>query len=247
MNPPISQCEEPIPERFRTTDWSTIRRAVHHSHAGNGSALNQLCTLYWKPLYYFARRNGHSPEESQDLTQGFFATVIEKGYFHSADRQRGRFRNFILAAFQNFLRNRRTSNHCAKRGGAYQFVSLDTKTAEIDYSQEHFQTVSAATLFDRTWAVALVGAALNELKAEFSRAGKALQYSILEPFFTDPGEMTYADAAEALGLSEAAIRVAVHRARTRYGKLLRKEVAATVGEESEVDDELRYLLAVLSG
>ena len=246
MDRPISQCEEPVPERFRTTDWSTVRRAVHNSHAGRGSALNQLCTLYWKPLYYFARRNGHSPEESEDLTQGFFAIVLEKSYFHSADRQRGRFRTFIMAAFQNFLRNGRAYRLCAKRGGLYRFVSLDTETAEIDYSRETFRPDTAAVLFDRTWAVTLVGTALNELRTEFSRAGKALQFSILEPFFTNPGEISYADAAEALVLSEAAVRVAVHRARTRYGKLLRKVVAATVTNESEIDDELRYLLAVLS-
>jgi DNA-directed RNA polymerase specialized sigma24 family protein len=246
MNRSISQYEEPVAAHFHTTDWSTVRKAVHKSHAARGSALDQLCTLYWKPLYYFARRNGHSPEESQDLTQGFFAIVIEKSYFQSADQQRGRFRTFILAAFQNFVRNGRAYRLRAKRGGSYSFVPLDTHTAEIAYSQEHYRPDTAPILFDRTWAVTLVGTALDELRAEFARVGKAPQFCILEPFFTNPGEISYADAADALHLSEAAVRVAVHRARTRYGKLLRKVVAATVSDDSEVDDELRYLLAVLS-
>lgn len=232
---------------FRTTDWATVRKAAHASSPGNYTALGNICGWYWKSLYAFARRKGRTPEEAQDLTQGFFAVLLEKNYLSSACCDRGRFRTFLLAAFENFLRNDWTCRRTLKRGGSTTFVSLDFGDAEHSYQQEPADKHSPVTLFERKWAMSLLETVLERLRNEFLKAGRAEQFEALEPFLSSIKQpASYEDAAAKLKLSEAAVRVAVHRLRIRYGKLLRQAVAETLADPNDVDDELRHLLAALS-
>jgi RNA polymerase sigma-70 factor (ECF subfamily) len=233
---------------FRTTDWGAVHKAGHVNSPDKSLALDHICGWYWKPLYSFARRKGHTPEEAQDLTQGFFAVLLEKNYLSSADRSRGRFRTFLLAAFENFLRNHWAHQNALKRGGCVTFVPLDLEVAENSYQKESIDHQCASTYFERRWAISLLENVLERVRTEFTKAGKATQFTVLESFLSSTQESpSYSEAAQTLNLSETAVRVAVHRLRVRYGKLLRQAVAETLADPGDVDDELRHLLAVLSG
>jgi RNA polymerase sigma-70 factor (ECF subfamily) len=233
---------------FRTTDWGIVQRAGHVTSPDKSLALDHICGWYWKPLYAFARRKGHSPEEAQDLTQGFFAVLLEKNYLSSADRARGRFRTFLLSAFENFLRNDWAYQRALKRGGDVTFVPLNLEVAENNYQQERGSHHPPSTLFERRWAISLLESVLERIRVEFTKAGKSSQFVVLEVFLSGTQHSaSYSDAASKLELSETAVRVAVHRLRVRYGKLLRQAVAETLSDPDDVEDELRHLLAVLSG
>jgi RNA polymerase sigma factor (sigma-70 family) len=233
---------------FQTTHWSVVLAAGEPGHPSAQKALAELCRNYWYPLYAFVRRKGRPPEEAQDLTQDFFAVVLDKNYLGDADRERGRFRTFLLAAAENFLRNDWAKRQTLKRGGGISFVPFEAEAAETRYLREPVDDETPEKLFDRRWALGLLEAVMEKLRAEFSRADKKYQFEVLQVFLSgEKHPASYAEVGATLGLSEGAVRVAVHRLRARYGELLRQEIAATLANPKDVDDELRHLFAVLGG
>ncbi len=211
------------------------------------AALETLCRTYWYPLYAYVRRRGYSPEDAQDLTQGFFARLLQKNYPAEADRVKGKFRSFLLLTLNHFLLDERARAHTLKRGGGQVLISLDQPTPEDRYRLEVADNLSPETLFERRWAQTLLDQALLRLRAEFATAGKAEQYEVLKTF--GPGEQTtlsYAEAAGRLGVSEGTVRMMIHRLRQRHRELVREEIAQTVSTAAEIDAELRHLIAVIS-
>jgi DNA-directed RNA polymerase specialized sigma24 family protein len=236
---------EHISRRFPTTSWSLIAKAGHDS-SGAADALSALCAAYWMPVYAFIRRKSYSPEESEDLSQAFFARVLEHGTLLEARRERGRFRSFLLASVTHFLANEWDRSQTRKRGGDYTTLSFDFESGEERYHREPYHELTPEALFARQWAMALLARVLGGLGEEYARRGRSAQFELLKAFLTgdqDRGE--YRQVAEELGMSDAAVRTAVHRLRHRYGELLRQEIAATVVEAEEVDDEIRFLLTAL--
>jgi RNA polymerase sigma-70 factor (ECF subfamily) len=209
------------------------------------SALARLCEIYWYPLYAYVRRQGYSPHDAQDLTQDFFARLLQKAWLDDVERERGRFRAFLLAAMKHFLANARDHARAAKRGGGSAPLPLDEEIAEARYQRESAEHVTAEQLFEQRWAQALLAEVMNRLRQEMEQAGKLRQFEALK--FSLTGEKTaYADVARTLGMSESAVKVAVHRLRSRYRELLRLEIAETVSTPEEINDELRHLFAALS-
>ena len=210
------------------------------------TALARLCEIYWYPLYAFVRRQGDSPHDAQDLTQEFFALLLEKGWLGDVQRERGRFRSFLLAAMKHFLANARDHARAAKRGGGLIALPLDDEIAEARYQRETAEHVSAEQLYDQRWAQALLAQVMTRLRREMEEAGKLAQFEALK--FCLTGEKAlYADVGRKLGINENAVKVAVHRLRSRYRALLRAEISETVATPEEVDDELRHLFVSLSG
>ena len=211
-------------------------------------ALEILCRSYWYPLYAYVRRQGCSPHDAQDLTQDFFATFLAKEYVGAADRERGRFRWFLLASLKHFLANQRDRARAQKRGGGKTHIPLDELTAENRYRLEPSHELTADKLYDRGWAFTVLEEAHAQLREEYTAAGKRERFERLDSFL--PGEestLTYAEAAGQLGLTEAAVKSEIHRLKKRFGALLRSQIAETVADSSEIDDELRHLIGVLSG
>jgi RNA polymerase sigma-70 factor (ECF subfamily) len=209
------------------------------------AALARLCDVYWYPLYAYVRRQGHSSHDAQDSTQAFFARLLEKGWLDDVTRERGRFRAFLLAAMKHFLANERDHARAAKRGGGMIPIPLDDGNAEARYQKEAINNVSAEQLYDQRWAQALLAQVMTRLRAEMSDAGKLDQFESLK-FCLTGEKAAYADVARQLGITEGAVKVAVHRLRARYRALLRAEIAETVATAEEVEDELRHLFAALS-
>ena len=217
-------------------------------------ALEELCRTYWMPLYTFVRSRGHSVPDAQDLTQSFFAHLIEREIYARADREKGRFRSFLLAALKNFLADAYSREHALKRGGAQEFLPLDESRAEAAESlfQTHFasgEPDSEDRLFERSWAEAVVAAGLERLAAEYQTAGKQDLFQELRIFLTGSADPlpAYDQLADKMGLPASSIRTYVARLRARYRELLRAEVRQTVETEAEVDEELHELFRVLAG
>ncbi len=232
---------------FPTTHWSVVLTAGGDDLAGSTAALEKLCGRYWYPIYAFVRRRGADRHEAEDLTQSFFAHLLEMETLRKADRRKGKFRTFLLSALTKFLSNEWDKRQTAKRGGRRRIISLDEAAAEKLYSLEPAESRSPEKLFDRSWADALVGRALAVLREEYRAAGKRDLLAQLEPCLTQvvlPGR--YAGCAATLGLNDGAVRVALHRLRRRFGQLLRQEIAQTVGNPAEVDEEIRHLFAAIS-
>ena len=211
------------------------------------AALGELCELYWPPLYAYARRQGHSVEQAQDLTQAFFARLLEKRTVQVADPQRGRFRSFLLTSFKYFVANEHDRERAQKRGGRELPVSLDFETVEARYAAEPADTLTPEALFERQWARAVLDRVLRTLRAESVKAGKEATFDHVKELVVgekNPGG--YAAIADALDTTEGAIKVMIHRFRRRYQQLLRDEIASTVSEEADIDDEIRHLIAVLT-
>jgi RNA polymerase sigma-70 factor (ECF subfamily) len=232
---------------FATTQWSVVMCAGAAATAESKAALDRLCRQYWQPLYYFIRRRGYNEQDAQDLTQGFFARLLEKDSIGAADRERGRFRTFLLAGLGNYLANEWDRASRQKRGGGGQFLSLDlAEGAETGYQLLPVDTDSPDRLYDRRWAQAVLEAVLGRLREEFERRHGNGRFDVLKQFlFYDQRETSYADAAGRLGLSEPATKSAIYRLRQRYGVLFAEEIAQTVEKPEEVDDEIRHLLAAL--
>lgn len=238
---------EADPRVFATTRWSVVLAARDTNPAAAMPALEQLCRAYWYPLYAQARRSGSSPTDAEDLTQGFFARLLEKDGFTLADPGRGRFRSFLSAAFHHFLANERDRARSLKRGGQVQFLSLDVAPAEERLRQETATHRTAEQDFDRRWALALLDTVLGRLQREYEDAGKGeLFQQIRGAVVGDDGKGSSAQWAETLGMTEGAVRVATHRLRVRYRELLREEIAHTVEGPDAVEDELRHLFAAFS-
>ena len=233
--------------RFRTTRWTRVCKAGQLDTPSASEALAELCREYWYPLYAFARRRGLSPEDAQDLTQSFFARLLEKQYLQRADPARGRFRSFLLSSITHFLCNEWEKQKTIKRGGQCFFVSWDELDAENRYRQEPFSELSAEKLYDRRWAMTILDKAREGMRQEHSASGELALFETLEGAITGTLEpQTYHDLAARLSLTEAAVRMRIHRLKRRYGKVLREVVQATLAEGEDVDAEIRQLFAAWS-
>jgi RNA polymerase sigma-70 factor (ECF subfamily) len=238
--------ENPAASDFPTTHWSRVLAAGDPGDASAHEALAELCQSYWFPLYAFIRRRGHDPERAQELTQDLFVRLLEKEVLAAADPARGRFRAFLRAVCADFLANRRDWEGASKRGGGRVFIPIDVAEAEGRYTAEPAHEWTAERLFDRSWALTLLGRVLDLLRRDYEKAGQAAVFAALSPVLTEgAGAVPYATLAARLGTTEATVRVAVHRLRRRYGALLRTEIAATVHDPAEVDDEIRDLFSAL--
>jgi RNA polymerase sigma-70 factor (ECF subfamily) len=242
---------EPLPvrkDRFATTHWSMVVSAggPHSSEAGR--ALAALCENYWFPLYAFVRHAGYTAEDAQDLTQEFFVRLLTKNYLAVADRQRGRFRSFLLGAMKHFLANQERHQAAQKRGGHGLTISLDFHTGESRYSQiEPVDHLTPERLYEKRWALTLLDLVLIRLREEFRGAGKLNLFDTLKQFLAGgTAKPAYLEVAEQLDMTEGAVKVAVHRLRRRYRKLLKEEIARTTAGPEEMEDELGELLAALS-
>ena len=232
---------------FATTRWTTVNAVRQTSESQAANALGELCEAYWPPLYAFLRRRGYRPEEAQDLTQGFFARLLETGSLRTADPARGRFRSFLLTALKRYVINEHERSTAARRGGGHAHFSLDFDQAERVYASEPSTDETPERLFDRRWATIALDRALQRLRAEYIGLGQTPLADALLPYLTDTGELPpYRVMAARLEISEGAVKVAVHRMRHRYGGILRSEIAETVLGEEEVEAELRELLRAVS-
>lgn len=232
--------------RFATTQWSVVVAAGGGDAPDARRALEALCAAYWYPLYAFARRRGSGEHAAQDLVQGFFAALLEKGYLAQADRERGRFRAFLKTAFAHFASKERERARAQKRGGDLLHLSLDFERGEERYRCEPADLTTPEDVFERRWALTMLDRVLARLKAEFSEAGKQDTFAALLPFVAGGAPLpTHRETAEALGMTEGAVKVAVHRLRKRYRALLREAVADTVSDPADVDEELHHLIASL--
>lgn len=239
---------EPRGDRFETTHWSIVLAAGQRSSPDVDRALESLCRTYWYPLYAYVRRRVPNVHEAQDLTQEFFARFLEKDYVAEADPERGRFRAFLLTTFKHFLSKEWDKAKARKRGGGRPLVSLDFLSGESRFSVEPSENLTAEQVYSRQWAVTLLDRVMDRLRDGFVRAGKAPQFDQLKGFLIgEQAGVTYAAVADALGVTEGAVKMTVHRMRKRYRRLLRSEIGQTVASPGDVDDEIRSLFAVLSG
>jgi RNA polymerase sigma factor (sigma-70 family) len=233
-------------DRFDTTEWSLVLAARHRTSPGAERALASLCQRYWYPVYAYVRRQGENAEDAADLTQGFFTRLIEKDYLSQVDRERGRFRAFLLAACRHFLSNERDHARAQKRGGGRPVISIDTAAAEERRRIEPTHELTPEKEFLRRWALTVIDQALASLRAELAEQGKAGLFDSLKSFLVgDAGEDSGARVAREMGTTEGAVRVAVHRLRKRFRVRLREEIAHTVEDDAALDDELKSLLAAL--
>jgi RNA polymerase sigma-70 factor (ECF subfamily) len=245
--------EDPHPggpggRRFATTRWSQVIAAGSGQTEDARVALARLCELYWYPLYAFVRRWGYDADQAQDLTQEFFARLLEKHYLRAADPARGKFRSFLLASLKHFLSNERDRVGAIKRGGRTTVLPLEFENAEGRYNLEPPDEETPETVYERRWALTLLGRTRVRLRAEFEASGKGALFARLEGHLTgDQEALPYAELGAALGMSEGAVKVAMHRLRRRFGALLRAEIAETVSEPAQVDDEIRELFRAVRG
>lgn len=246
----MSQPPDPAPPAagwFGTTHWSVVLTAGDLQSPDAQACLTQLCQTYWFPLYGCVRRHGYPPADAEDLTQAFFAKLLEKNQIALADPERGRFRTFLLRSLENFLRTQHRDRNAQKRGGGRQIISWDAQTAEERYADQPVETASPAELFEREWAATLVEQVLERLRREFADSGRLELFDALEPsLWGDDTSIPHAQIAEPLGMTVVAVRVTLHRLRQRFHDLLCGAIASTVQNPSETDDELRYLRRVLA-
>jgi RNA polymerase sigma-70 factor (ECF subfamily) len=234
------------PAAFATTHWSVVLAARESDASQAAAALEKLCRTYWYPLYAYVRRKGYGAEDAQDLTQEFFARLLARNFLNVADRNKGKFRSFLLGSLEHFLAREWTRAHAQKRGGGKAVFSLDELNAENRYLLEPADELTADKIFDRRWATTLLDQAMSRLREECAAGGKGDLFEKAQNYLAgEKGEASYAEIAAALNMSEGAVKVAVHRLRQRYGELVRAEIAQTVAISEEADEELRYLFAVL--
>jgi RNA polymerase sigma-70 factor (ECF subfamily) len=232
---------------FSTTHWSVVLAVADQQPELQSAALEALCRSYWYPLYAFVRRQGYTVEEAQDLTQEFFARLLEKQYLALADQQRGRFRTFLLTALKNFLINEWEKARTIRRGGSQTFLSWDQQEAEARLHLEPADDLSPEKAYEKRWATALLEGVLRQLRLEAAQAGRATLFEKLKDYlWGEPSQCTYASIGSDLGVSESAVKVAAHRLRQRFREVLHAEIAHTVGSREEIGDEMRHLFAVVS-
>lgn len=231
---------------FHTTRWSVVVAAGAEPSDDARKALATLCRQYWYPLYAFARRTGASVHEAQDQTQDFFATLLDKGYLGAADRERGRFRTFLLTAFRRHVSKLRDKASAKKRGGDRTILSLDYEAGERRYRNEPSDDTTAERIYERRWVLTLLSWVLARLRDECSGEGKLALFDAARPFLGAGGPVpSHRELAERLHMTPGAVKVAVHRLRKRYRELLREEIAQTVESDAEIDDEIRHLMTTL--
>jgi RNA polymerase sigma factor (sigma-70 family) len=232
--------------RFNETHWTMVLAAGQKDSRAK-AALEELCRIYWYPLYAFVRRQGHGRSDAEDLTQEFFARLLARDDLASVEREKGKFRSFLLASMKHFLANEWDRAQAQKRGGGKRILSIDLEDSEMKYAMEPTHVMTPDKLYDRRWAMTVLEQVLVKLKNEMRAEGKTDQFEQMKVFLAgSSGELRYAKVAENLGLSEAAVKTAVHRLRNRYRRLLIAEIADTVETQQDVEQELRHLLAALA-
>ena len=234
---------------FQNTRWSLVLAASQPDSTEARAALARLCEAYWYPVYAFLRRRGYDRDKSKDLTQELFVQLIEKRSIEVADKERGRFRSFLLACLRHLLSHEYKKDHAVKRGGEYTFVPLDEVLAENRYGAEPVDDLTPEKLFERRWALTLLDQAMDELKCEYVDSGRSEQFEALHPFITGATDSaaSYAEIGTRLNLNENAARQAAFRMRTRFGDLLRAKVALTVACPEELESELMQFRLALRG
>jgi RNA polymerase sigma-70 factor (ECF subfamily) len=234
------------PGLFANTRWSLVLSAGRSSSPGSRQALATLCETYWRPLYAYVRNRGYPEEEAKDLTQEFFARFLEKNYLKDVHRERGRFRSFLLASLKHFLANEWDKATAQKRGGGKVPLSLDFALAEGWVSVEPSHDRTPEKIYERQWALALLDRVLEVLEADYKSSEKGAIFVRLKPLLAGSGEgKSYKEIAMDLNLSEGSIKVAAHRLKRKYRDALREEIAQTIENAEDIDDEMRYLLTVL--
>lgn len=234
------------PARFLTTQWSQVLRAGDANSADGFAALEALCRNYWYPLYAFVRRQGFSPAVAQDFTQEFFSRLLQDGALAAADPSKGRFRSYLLAMLKRMLVSDWRRQQRQKRGGGAVTFSLDEHEAEERYQFEPADLQTPEIVFERRWAELVLDRVLNRLENEYR--GHALGFANLQPYLVDnKGSAPFAETAAKLGVTESALKSVVYRLRCRYGEIFRDEIAQTVGQPEDIEDEIRHLFGVLSG
>jgi RNA polymerase sigma-70 factor (ECF subfamily) len=246
VSEPGQKLNAPSPRVFATTHWSVVLAAGEGSSESAQTALETLCRAYWYPIYVYVRRKGYGPDEAPDLTQEFFTQVIAKKHLRLADPDKGKFRTFLLVTLDYFLAREWSRAHRQKRGGQFSFVSLDQQPPEERYRFEPVDNQTPEDSFQKQWALTLLKQAMDLLARQCEASGKAALFGEVRGLLSgEQAEARYTEISQRLKMSEASVRVAVHRLRQRYGELLRSEIAKTVSRPEEVDEELRYLLQVL--
>jgi RNA polymerase sigma factor (sigma-70 family) len=234
--------------RFRTTRWSVVLLSAQTQVSGAQTALADLCELYWYPLYAFVRRRGYSAEDAQDLTQGFFLSLLERKSLRQVGPDKGKFRSFLLASLKHYLSDQFDRQKSLKRGGQIEFVPLDFESGEERYSREPVDILSAEKIFDARWALTLFNHSFERLRQEYAAEGKGAILDTLQPFL-DPNNSKrlrpYEEVADELGLSLGGLKNLIHRLRKRHREILREETVRTLNDPLAVDDELHALCEAL--
>ncbi|MBI2949058.1 MAG: sigma-70 family RNA polymerase sigma factor [Verrucomicrobia bacterium] len=231
---------------FATTHWSVVLAAGAADSPHAAAALENLCQVYWYPLYAYVRRAGHPPHDSQDLTQEFFARLLGRNDLAQVRPEKGKFRSFLLASMKHFLANEWKKAKRLKRGGGQTFVPIDVTDCETRYGEEPADLVAPDKIFERRWALTLLERTLAQLRQEYAADGRTELFEVLKTFLIGGTDLpTYAEIASGLGLREDTVKMSVHRLRKRYRETLRQEVAHTVSSPAEIDEELRHLFDAL--
>jgi len=247
MNELSDGSKSPAVPVFATTHWSVVLAAGDHDGPAGRQALETLCRTYWYPLYAYVRRCGHGPQDAEDITQGFLTKLIEKGIFQVADRERGRFRSFLLTAMKNFIADHKRWTRTQKRGGSVQVIRLNIESVESRYQIEPRDDWTPDKVFEYQWAITVLETVFDGLREQYEVEDKLALFDQAKASLTQAGTaVPYADMAKQLHMTEGAVRVAVHRLRRRYRDLLRKEIAHTVGDPAVVEGEIRHLFQVLA-
>ncbi|HZM03545.1 MAG TPA: sigma-70 family RNA polymerase sigma factor [Candidatus Saccharimonadales bacterium] len=242
-----TRSSQPGGDIFATTRWTVVLAAGRRDAPQADVALEELCRTYWYPLYAYVRRQGHSREDAEDLTQAFFARLLDKNFLEGISSDKGKFRAFLLVAVKRFLANEWDRAHRQKRGGGAQPLSLDWQDADTRYQINPADNLSPDKLYDRAWAVTVLERVITRLRDESGVEGRAKLYEQLKSFLmAGKSDIPYAQAAASLNLSEGAVRVAVHRLRRRYRELLREEIAQTLSDPGQADEEMQALFSALA-
>lgn len=240
----------PFPDQsgcFATTHWSVVLKAGDQQSSQALTALEKLCGAYWYPLYAFIRRSGHDIDSAKDLTQGFFERFLERNYLKDVDRDRGRFRSFLLASVKHYLANEWDRRSAQRRGGGIRIISLDAQLIETCERQDSALVSTPEEIFERRWALSLLDAVHRRLQEEYAAAKKAALFDAIQIYLSGQRDATpYAELGPRLNMSVDAVKKAVQRMRRRYAELLREEIAQTVANPAEIEDEIRCLRAALS-
>lgn len=246
MSTSVNASQHPSEAWFVTTHWSVVLSAKDRASPQSEAAMEKLCGAYWCPLYAYARRQGHSPHDAQDLTQEFLSRLVHKDYLDAVQQERGRFRTFLLMAFKRFLSDAWDTVRAQKRGGGIRNLSLDVAAAEEKYRVEAVDEVTPETIYERHWALTLLERTMSRLRQEWVTAGKSGVFDELKVFLTEAkGTISHADVARRMGLNEGTVRVSVHRLRKRFRELFHEEIACTVHNPEEIEEEVRHLMSVL--
>ena len=236
-----------MPHSFATTRWSVVLRAGTQTDSGGRRALSDLCQVYWPVVHAYVRRRGYDPENAKDLTQGFFAQLLEKNYLKHADPERGRFRSFLLSSVKNYLSNEWDRQQAQKRGGGSMTLSLDFESYEGKYNVEPADKADPAKLFERAWALTLLDRVLMRLQTEVSASTAKDYFHELKPYLTGENpDAPLKEVAKRLGLTESTLKSRIHRMRRRFGELMREEVGDTLDDPRQIPDEISFLFKALN-